>query len=128
MIVVHAKHIPSNRTTTLFSVVYRPNRPYPATIQPKDDELPKFLKHSYYSPGIADIGNAIISTKGGTIKNPWVCDTPSQFRIKLEEVINLGVVKSEILNLVSESSKALTAEDQESTQTASEEDEPNGES
>jgi hypothetical protein len=46
MIIVHAKHVPSNRTVTLFSVIYRPNTPYPATIQPKDDILPNYLKKS----------------------------------------------------------------------------------
>jgi hypothetical protein len=104
MIIVHAKHNPTNRTATLFSVVHRPKTPYPATIQPKEDDLPDFLKESYYKPGIADIGAGISGIQGRTIENKWVSNTPAEFRAKLEEIFNLGVIKSEILNLVSSSS------------------------
>lgn len=34
------------------------------------------------------------------VNNKWVADTPSEFRERLEEVFNLGVVKSAILNLL----------------------------
>ena len=46
MIIVHGKHVLSNRTATLFSVVCRPGYPYPVTIQPKGVDLPIFLKKS----------------------------------------------------------------------------------
>jgi hypothetical protein len=104
MIIVHAKHVPSNRTVTLFSVIYRPNTPYPATIQPKDDILPNYLKKSYYKPGTLDnalVGSGILNSQGCQILNDWVSDAPAEFRKKLEEVFNLGIVKSEILSLVS---------------------------
>jgi hypothetical protein len=104
MIIVHAKHVPSNRTVTLFSVIYRPNTPYPVTIQPKDDVLPNYLKKSYYIPGTLDnllTGTGIVNPQGREVKNEWVADAPAEFRRKLEEVFNLGIVKSEILSLVS---------------------------
>ncbi|MGD0384459.1 MAG: hypothetical protein ABSA77_13140, partial [Thermoguttaceae bacterium] len=50
MIIVHAKHVPSDRTASLFSVVCRPGAPYPARIQPRDDAVPDFFKKSYYEP------------------------------------------------------------------------------
>jgi hypothetical protein len=101
MIIVHAKHLPSNRTVTLFSVVHRPNAPYPATIEPKGDDLPTFLKKSYYQPGFTEnIGGSLLQ-QGRTVKNSWVSETPSEFRKNLEQVFNLGTVKSEILSLVS---------------------------
>lgn len=104
MTIVHAKHLPSNRTASLFAVVYRPANPYPATIQPKGDELPDLLKKSYYQPGSDPFGSSVIprgllKTEGRTVTNQWVSDTPSEFREKLMEVFNLGIIKSEVLNL-----------------------------
>ncbi len=101
MLIVHAKHVPSNRTVTLFSVVHRHDAPYPARIQPRDDELPDILKKSYYRPGIADLGAGIANMAGRNITNKWVCDTPSEFRSRLSDAFNLGTLKSEILSLVS---------------------------
>jgi hypothetical protein len=117
MIIVHAKHVPSNRTVTLFSVIYRPNTPYPVTIQPKDDVLPNYLKKSYYKPGTVDtalIESRILNSQGHQVTNDWVADAPSEFRRKLEEVFNLGIVKSEILSLVSMSGfQSVTADVEE---------------
>ncbi len=103
MIIVHAKHVPSNRTVTLFSVIYRPKMPYPATIQLKDDVLPNYLKKSYYKPSTIETlaGPGILNSQGRQVTNDWVSDAPAEFRRKLEEVFNLGIVKSEILSLVS---------------------------
>ena len=98
MIVVHAKHAPDSRTTTLFSVVHRPNAPYPATIQPEKEELPKALRKSYYQPGIGEIG--LTGVQGREVKNEWVSDTPTEFRTKLKNVFNLGSVKRSVLSLV----------------------------
>jgi hypothetical protein len=121
IIIVHAKHVYSNRTVTLFSVIYRPNSPYPATIQPKNDDLPNFLKKSYYQPNIDSkvrlagqtdmqmsmaerlMKSVEMSSGGQQVKNTWVSDAPSEFREKLKEVFNLSIVKSDILNLVSTS-------------------------
>lgn len=96
-IVVHAKHNPTNRTAALFSVFHRPDAPYPATILPKDDDMPRFLKKTYYEKGF----NPSINISGRYVTNDWVSDTPAEFRTKLEEVFNLGIVKSEIISLLS---------------------------
>ena len=101
MIIVHAKHVPSNRTRTLFTVVHRPNSPYPASIVPRDEKLPNFLKKSYYKAGILERTAPDFMTSGSEVENKWVCDTPSEFRSKLREVIELGSTKADILNLLS---------------------------
>ena len=109
MVFVHAKHLPSNRTASLFAVVYRPANPYPVTIQPRDDELPDVLKKTYYKPGVDPFRTftsiSVIKTDGRTVTNHWVSDTPSEFRTKLHEVFNLGIVKSELLNLACKNSQ-----------------------
>jgi hypothetical protein len=101
MLIVHAKHVPSNRTATLFSVVHRSDAPYPAKIQPRENELPDFLKKSYYRPGIGDLSAGMGLATGRQVTNKWVCDTPSEFRSELRNVLNLGIVKSEVLSIVS---------------------------
>ena len=123
IIIIHAKHVPSDRIITLFSVIYRPNSPYPATIEPKKDDLPNCLKKSYYQPSdknlarqgsIAESIRQTAEIEGKQIKNTWVSDEPSEFREKLEQVFNLGIVKSDILNLLSGFQEATTNEDEES--------------
>ncbi|NKC15250.1 MAG: hypothetical protein GKR94_24570 [Gammaproteobacteria bacterium] len=92
MLIVHAKHVPSNRTVTLFSIVHRPGSPYPARIEPRD--LPNFLKKSYYQ-------RSVISKFGEKeITNEWVCDTPAEFRSQLKRAFNLGNIKADLLSLV----------------------------
>ncbi|NEQ97014.1 MAG: hypothetical protein F6K30_09855 [Cyanothece sp. SIO2G6] len=107
MIVVHAKHTPSNRIATLFSVVYRPNSPYPATIQSEHEDLPDFLKKSYQktTKSFFKTTSEIFGDIEENVTNPWVADTPSEFRKKLSDVFNLGSIKSIIINLVSTSTK-----------------------
>jgi hypothetical protein len=108
MIIVHAKHMPSNRTASLFSVVCRKGQPYPARLQPKDDEMPDFFKKSYKTKNLGAIGAMGVAYQQFAnvgdekwVENHWVADTPTEFREKLEEVFNLGNIKSEILNLIS---------------------------
>lgn len=104
IIIVHAKHVASNRTAMLFSVVHRPESPYPVAILPKDEDLPDFLKKAYFVPGKEGITSAITAmagTAGKQMLNEWVSDTPSEFRENLTEVFNLGTIKREILNLSS---------------------------
>lgn len=105
MTFVHAKHVPGNRTASLFSVVSRKGNPYPVRLQPKDDELPNFFKKSYRTQNLSHIASAVkLATEWQEekeVQNRWVADTPGEFREKLEEVFNLGSIKSEILNLVS---------------------------
>ena len=108
MIIVHAKHVPSNRIATLLSVVHRPDNPYPAMLQPEQEDLPDFLKKSYLKKATKDrmaIISGIARDIDGTISNPWVSETPSEFRKKLSDIFNLGSIKSVILNLVSMSTK-----------------------
>lgn len=122
MILVHAKHIPSNRTASLLSVVMRPNNPYPARIQPKEDELPNFFKKTYVKSGhdasSQGIESALRSMQGFqlTETNQWVAETPSEFRAKLADALNLGALKSIVLNLVARDTQPET--DDESTQVA----------
>lgn len=126
MLIVHAKHVPSHRTATLFSVVHRPAAPYPAKIQPRENELPEFLKKRYYQPGIEDFAGTV-AVKGRQVTNKWVCDTPSEFRTQLEAVFNLGTVKAEVLNLMSgaTSSESLSARNDTGTIEDESDDESN---
>jgi hypothetical protein len=124
MIIVHAKHVRSKRTATLFSIVHEPEKPYPVRIQPEKENIPDSLKKSYYKQSAADFSLGSISVISDSLRyypmpsemtglgvrpkkdmnlvsNPWVSDTPSEFRKKLSEVFNLGLVKREILNLAS---------------------------
>ncbi len=117
MIIVHAKHVLSNRTATLFSVVHRSNHPYPVTIQIKEENLPDFLKKSYHRSGSASLFDAyesIPSLARGTVSNEWVSDTPPEFRKKLADAFNLGTVKGEILNLASIAKENGDSSDEES--------------
>lgn len=77
MTIVHVKHVASNRTFKLLSVVHRPGEPYPVTIDVEADGLQDFLKETY----------------------DWVAGTPSEFRSKLANALTLESVKSTILNL-----------------------------
>lgn len=101
-ITVHAKHVPSNRTATLFSIIHRLSAPYPVTIQPREDNLPDILKKSYYDPGIDGISWL---TRGRTVENEWVSDTPSEFREKLSKAFNLSIVKAVVLSLTPDDKK-----------------------
>lgn len=98
-IIVHAKHVSSNRTKTLFSVSHRTGNPYPVRIEPTADELPNYLKKSYTTNSTASLLSSF-DIKGKTITNEWVCDTPSEFRRKLSDVFNLGTLKADILSLL----------------------------
>ena len=120
MIVVHAKHVASRRTATLFSVIHRSEQPYPATIKIKGEDLPTFLKKSYYKPGLTDDvlgihkGTFDKMGMGRTVSNKWVSDTPPEFRENLADAFNLGAVKGEILNLASVAKENGDSSDEES--------------
>jgi hypothetical protein len=120
LLIVHAKHVPSNRTVTLFSVVHRPGAPYPATILPRDNELPDILKKSYYRPGFAEVSAGFRGLEGRRVENDWVSDTPSEFRSQLRNVFKLGILKSEVLSLVSgAASSSRTGDETGNTEDAS---------
>jgi len=116
---VYIVHSPSKRMAKVLSVAHRPNQPYPIEIRPESFNIPKYLKKSYEiqtrrSPSsslffsLADQMRAIertlpeVTTK--TIINEWVCDTPAEFREKLEKAFNLGAIKSTINNIIAGSS------------------------
>lgn len=103
IIIVHAKHVPGNRTRTLFSVIHRPKDPYPVTIQPEGDDLPDFLRKTYHRSGVGEVAVDIASLVGHTVTNEWVSDTPSEFCGKLKQVFNLGSIKQMVMSLVSHS-------------------------
>ncbi|MCI5220789.1 MAG: hypothetical protein D3914_16745 [Candidatus Electrothrix sp. LOE2] len=112
IITVHAKHIPSNRTAALFSVIHRLNESYPITIRPREEgQLPNILRKSYYQPGMNDYNERISGESvGGTVTNKWVSDTPSEFREKLTEAFNLSEVKAAVLNLTSSKDTSMNDE------------------
>jgi hypothetical protein len=114
MIIVHAKHVVNDRTATLFSIIHQPEKPYPVTIKPeKEESLPEFLRKSYdtinvhgslntrQAKTIQESVQALTSLPFLRVVNKWVADTPSEFREKLSEAFNLGIIKREILNLAS---------------------------
>ncbi|MFN7292234.1 MAG: hypothetical protein ACK5T6_16745, partial [Pirellula sp.] len=113
MIVVHAHHIPSSRTGALFSVVHRPNNFYPVTIVPTENDLPNFLKKSYYEPGynmMAEFAKTTMgNVPGSTVENEWVAETPGEFRSQLRKAFKLGTVKSILLNLSSTNDSSKNA-------------------
>jgi len=105
MIIAHAKHVASNRTVTLFSILHRLGKPYPVTIQQKHEKLPDVLKKSYYkSSSLSAIGDFARMKEPELILNEWVAETPAEFRTKLDKTFQLGTIKSSILNLMSDTS------------------------
>lgn len=100
---VHAKYIPTDQTIALFSVVHRHDSPYPSRIQPRDEELPDYFKKKYKKgPGLLGLSSVMASAAiEREVTNEWVCETPSEFRGNLKKALNLGVIKSEIVSLVS---------------------------
>jgi hypothetical protein len=116
---VYIVHSPSKRMAKVLSLAHRPNQPYPIEIRPESFNIPKYLKKSYEiqtrrSPSSSVFSSLVdqmralertlpeVITK--TITNEWVCDTPAEFREKLEKVFNLGVIKSTINNIIAGSS------------------------
>jgi hypothetical protein len=105
---VRAIHVQSRRSANLFCVGHRPESPYPATIEPEDDDLPNVLRKSYYqsgSPGFNTFGAAAVAalsgaTEGRFVKNDWVAETPAEFRQLLTKIFNSGYVKSVVYNLI----------------------------
>jgi hypothetical protein len=108
MIIVHAKHIANKRTATLFSVVHQAGKPYPVAIQQKSEDLPSFLKKT------SELQSLVALNLLGQSVNQSVSDTPSEFRKKLTDAFNLGIVKREILNLASSATDNLNNTDLDS--------------
>lgn len=111
MIIVHAKHAANNRTAMLFSVVHEDGKPYPVAIQQKSEDLPSFLKKTSQRHAALTAIDFLAPSV-----NQWVSDTPSEFRKKLTEAFNLGIVKREILNLASSVTANVNSIDRESVE------------
>lgn len=112
-IIVHAKHVPSNRTTRLLAVVHQPCEPYPVTIELESRKLPNFLKRNYRQPSQTEIIAGMIGTTDKTISNPWVSNTPNEFEQKLKEAMNQDFVRSQIANLLADSLDSIDEGPQE---------------
>lgn len=121
MIIVHAKHVPSNRTSRLLSVIHRPNNPYPVTFHLEDEDLPDYLKKSYTYSDLEDVASRLRVR----VSNPWVSETPPEFRKNLANAFNLGYVKSRILNLASGASYISVVEINDSVSEITETEEEN---
>lgn len=115
---VYIVHSPSKRMAKALSVAHRPNHPYPIEIRPEPFNIPKYLKKSYKiqsrrSPSplfsivdqMREIERALPEVVTQTITNEWVCDTPTEFREKLEKAFNLGTIKSTIHNIIAGTSQ-----------------------
>lgn len=116
LIYVSAIHTVVKREGGLFTVVHRRNQPYPVRIYLKDDDLPNILKKSYYrkpTPGLTELTSPFSGRPGETVHNPWVSDTPAEFRDKLKKAFNDGSVTSIIQNIIARGHAGPFGEDVE---------------
>ncbi len=99
--IVHALHIPSDRSVTLFSVTQLGDTPYPARITLRGDRIPIFLQKEYHrtKKGILADANALYESKE-LIANKWVSETPADFRKHLSEALNSSETKSVVFSLL----------------------------
>lgn len=102
---VYGRESRHNRSIALFSVAHRAQQVYPASLIIPEEEIPVYLQKTYTVPGglthygaIAKISKLVNEDK--VVENRWVCDDPIEFRIKLNTVLNMGIVKSSIYNLM----------------------------
>ena len=113
LIYVYALHAPSKRTKELLRVAHRKGQPYPLTITLGMGPLPRYLRRSVENPLSYIMGS---TSSSRTSTNPWVCDTPREFRDKLAKALNQGQVVAELQSLISgsraeESDKADSEDD-----------------
>ena len=101
--IIHAKHVPTNRILALFRVKHLAGEAYPASIQPREDKLPNYLRKTYYEPGPADYmtQDDPNDEPGRIVTNKWVANSPAEFRNMLHEVFNLDSIKSALVAFVS---------------------------
>lgn len=115
---VYVIHTPTKRMAKLLSVAHRPDAAYPADIRPVSFDIPRYLKKSYtvqrrrsapsllsntsYLRELREFGSEFITE---TVTNEWVCDTPAEFRKKLQTALTLGTVKSVINSLIAGSGR-----------------------
>ena len=108
---VYAREMSAFRAAMLLEVTHRAGFHYPARIIPVTEELPDFLKKEYWKPGaVRDFGlsPALRSMEvfGTQVTNEWVCDTPTEFSDKLQQVLKRAEVKRALLGLLTPQSAA----------------------
>ena len=94
---VHAKFKPAGRTAEIFTVVQRPDKPYPAKIELTDRGLPNILRRKYFVPGEDD--DDLDDPRGHWVRNDRVADSPAEFRAELRAALTLDETKGEIVSL-----------------------------
>ena len=105
MLLVHAMDFESDRSMSLFSVLHRPGRAYPARIQfDSSEDVPNFLRKEYYEPSLGALHDLSLSkiARGKHVKNKWVAETPNEFRSLLVSAMNLDHIKTGLVNLLSD--------------------------
>lgn len=100
-------HSSSGRQAKLLSLRHVPDQAYPLEIVPESFNYPDYLVKKRFVPARKKtlLGPSILDSLGElipehTVTNKWVCETPREFRLMLAEALNLGSVKSLIVNLV----------------------------
>lgn len=96
-----------NSRVRLFGAQHRAEDDYPVAIEPPKDDLPAFLKESYYRPGTVESAAAAVGNLGLTghvVKNEWIADSPMEFTEKVGRVLALPAVKARVVSLISRSS------------------------
>lgn len=111
---VYARHNPSGRTSTLFAVVHRPEKPYPVRLQPNDQDLPDGFRKKYtryFDETFKIAASMRFGPEPETVENPWVATSPNEFQRLLRRIFNTEFVKSEIVNLAMHRSAPLGEEE-----------------
>jgi hypothetical protein len=90
----------------LLEASHRPDQSYPVAIEPPASDIPDFLKRERYIPGSPGLMahsaltmHILGASPGRTVKNEWVCATPTEFTEKLKELFALDYVKSNLVSL-----------------------------
>ncbi len=97
---VHAQVVATKKTVTLFSILHREGLFYPCRLIPKNSPIPNFLLRDYETGGIPRSPVKVIDPIV-KVHQKWVCETPSEFRKELAEVMRLPTIKAEIISLLS---------------------------
>jgi len=91
--------------STIFEVHYRPGLLLPASFVPPEP-FPAFLREKYTIPAMNSVISNVMSASRvlntpRTVQNPWVANTPVEFRDKLQELLSSQEVKAQLAALLS---------------------------
>lgn len=97
----------------LFEIHQQKKLAYPVAVIPPNFELPEFLSKEYYRPGLEDLMKRTSAFSGGLlgppelrkgqwVKNDWVASTPLELSKLLRSVLEMPVVKSTVISLLSD--------------------------